>query len=170
MRHVAILVLLVGCSRYFGGDDEAKPDPIPPDAAVEPPPDAPVQPSGATCPADVSLALAGTMYAQVPITLDQAGTTLCIRLDTTAMTHPTYFDAQTPQEAGPPSSFGITLYDAEDHLLAAGYDAQLPSMQTYATVSYSPMTKGILYVKVHAWARQGTHATRLDLSLYQILD
>ena len=110
------------------------------------------------------------MYTQVPITLDRAGATLCIRLDTMAMTHPTYFDAQTPQEAGPPSSFGLTLYDAEDRVLAAGYDAQLPSMQTYATVSYTVMTRGILFVKLHAWARQSTQATRLDLALYQILD
>jgi len=161
MRHVAILVLLVGCSRYFGGDDEANPDAAP---------DATIQPSSATCPADISLALGGTMYTQVPITLDRAGATLCIRLDTMAMTHPTYFDAQTPQEAGPPSSFGLTLYDAEDRVLAAGYDAQLPSMQTYATVSYTVMTRGILFVKLHAWARQSTQATRLDLALYQIID
>ena len=171
MNRLALIAsLLPGCW-YFGpsDDDSTEPDKdIPPDAFIWP--DA-LEPSYGTCPPDVSLALATDMYKSMPITFDAAGSSkLCIRLDTTAMTHPTYFDARTPYEPGPPAEFALALYDTSDQLLAVNYDAELPSMQTYATVSFQLVTPRIVYVKLLAWSKNGAPSTQLELGLYQILD
>ena len=169
MQRWLALALLSGCTLYFGGPEDVgepgsapEPEAIRPDAAVP-------RPQG-TCAFDVSLSLVDNMFTSIPLTLDHAGTTLCVRLDTTARTHPTYFDVQTPMEPAQPSSFGLTLHEPDGQLIASGYDAPLTTGQTYATVAYEVTTNGILYVKVHAWARTGAQATQLKLGLFQILD
>jgi len=182
MRWALILFVLSGCEMYFGGPDDdpdhsgpVRPDPDNSvDAGAAPTPDCGVvpEPTG-MCAATVSLVLTQQMSAIVPVTLDTTGVTLCVRLDSSAMTHPTYFEAHTPEENGSVPSFGVAIYDANGTLIEDGYDAQLNN-KTYATAGLDywklQWSQSVHYVKVHAWSRGPAQATQLQLSFYQVLD
>lgn len=170
---LAVLAIgLGGCTRYFGGpggDDT----PIGIDAGSGPLPDALVAPPPAMCTPTVTLALGSHMFDMLQnVTLTEAGSTFCIRLDSTARTHPTYFDAQTPMQAGTTTVYGLAIYSADDQLLATGYDAPLTTTpkQTYQTVEIDIDKNEVRDVKLVAWSRSGSQTTTVSLSLYQILD
>lgn len=159
------LALLGGCSTYFGDDGPDDPPSVPDARVTEPDAEIPQPPPGA-CAHDLSLALIDNEYLIQPITLDAAGTTLCMRLDTTHRTHPTYFGVQTSVEPGPPPSFGVAIHEVNGQLLSTFY----PCVSSYAWAQYEVQVNAVFYVKVVAWSRGGPQATELQLHLTQIQD
>ncbi|HTL33518.1 MAG TPA: hypothetical protein VL326_10350 [Kofleriaceae bacterium] len=169
----AVAVASGGCTRYFGGPTGDDDSVIGADAGSAPQPDALVSPPPATCSPTLTLALGSHMFDMFEnVTLTEAGTTYCIRLDTTARTHPTYFEARTPMQMGTSTVYGLALFSADDQHLATGYDAPLviTPKQTYQTVEIDIDKNAVFDVKLVAWSRSGSQTTTLSLSLYQIID
>ncbi len=129
-----------------------------------------VMPPGA-CARSLSLSLGTHMsedLAAVP--LGTAPSTFCITLDTLGRTHPTYFDASTPEESGPRSQFAFALYRPGGELLCAGYDAPLTTGDTFAVVSLDIRDTAVFDIKLVAWARDAAATTTISMDLYQVLD
>lgn len=170
---LAVAVGLGGCTRYFGGPTGDDDSPTGLDAGSAPVPDALVSPPPATCTPNLTLALGAHMFDMLDnVALTPAGTTFCIRLDTTARTHPTYFEAQSPMQLGTTTVYGLALFSADDELLQTGYDADLTTTpkQTYQTVQIEIEENLVFDVKLVAWSRSGSQTTTLHVALYQIQD
>jgi hypothetical protein len=187
MRGLFLLAALGGCETYFGGGDDVE-DRWAPDAGsgwsdidgggyewsglhcgYQPTP-IEVMPPGA-CTQSLSLRIGTDMSEILPaVSLGTTPSTFCITLDTTLRTHPTYFDAQTPEEPGPRSKFAFAVYRPNGELVCAGYDAPLTTGDTYATVGIDIRDNAVFEIKLVAWARDAPGTTQISMGLYQVLD
>lgn len=161
-RSCLLILALAAC-----GDDASTGAGTAVDAAA----DAPVVVAPGACTETRTFSLSGTGSEYIEsVTLTTTPVTYCLTLDTTARTHPTYFDAMTETEPGPASRFALSLYDADGDLLSPGYDADLVTMETYATVHIEIHEAAVFDVRLVAHARESADTTPLWLGIYQIQD
>lgn len=144
MKWLGLVALLAGCNLYVGDDDHHPASS--PDASVtaDAPPVAPVMPG--TCRESVRLYGMDDTTGGVtigPIDVDAEGVTYCLTLDATDNLVVGHFGASTDREQSATSSFDIALFDADDHLLQAGWDVTFGSSPptTFGNLEYG-VTKG----------------------------
>ncbi len=165
MRSAWIVVaLLGGCASDLDGTIEMVPDP-----SLEPVDEAAVP---RTCSQTVALyGMTGNAQGEtVPVTVDTAGTTLCLELDARDNIQVGHFAAGTPYEAGTQSSYKLDLFDALDQPVRSGWDVQFGSgadARAFTNLEYG-VTKGELVpMKLVVRARAGTATTDLHLALFE---
>lgn len=172
MKWLGLVLLLAGCDV----DVDHDPGVTAPDAAVttDAPPVAPAMPG--ECRDSIRLYgmdnTAGGMTIG-PIDLTSYGVTYCLTLDATDNLVVAHFGASTDREQAATSSFDIALFDAQNHLLQAGWDVTFGSSPptTFGNLEYG-VTKGTvleakLVIRMKPSCVVASVSTSLSLDLFE---
>ena len=166
-----LLVLLVGCTATDVDSEADVPDQEPvfdigdPDAPQE------VVPTPGDCDHSLSLyGMSGSGPTSLgPVTVDGAGIDICLALDARDNIWVGHFAAGTDNETGSASSFQLTLFDRDSHVLRAGWDVTFGSSPptTFANLEYGVDKGQVLQALLHVRARTGTATSKIDLYLFE---
>lgn len=170
MKWLGLVALLAGCDLYVGDDGPAASSP---DAAVASADAANIAPATpGTCRESVRLygmddTTGGVTFG--PMSLDTTGVTLCLTLDATDNIQVGHFGAGTDREQKATSSYQMTLFDAQDHLLQDGWDVTFGGSPptSFGNLEYG-VTKGtVLEAKIVIRMKAGTGSTNLYMELIE---
>jgi len=107
-----------------------------------------------------------------PVAVDTAGITICLSLDARDNLREAHFMSGTPNESGDMSSFELSLRDANDVELVAGWDVSIGNTdtKTAANLEYSFAPGQVYAAKLVVRAKPGRTppaTTQVGLSLFE---